>query len=194
VTEAQVCRHWRDWNRVAVANGWVMRKGRLVALGEESESGPADAGPHSKSEQHAKVWVFAEQLAARGHRAVTADDLRHACYLAAFGRAASMKSSDPMNNGEFNRLLALFEILIEPDNLRAQVNWMHPEEAARRGLVASILRNAPGEAYVIAIAKRKFGTAAWRDLGDRQLRQLTITLKERTRKKERELTTVGDPF
>jgi arylamine N-acetyltransferase len=125
--------------------------------------------PRARSEQHARVWTFAEQLALREHRAVTADDLRHACYLAAFGRVASMRAADPMTNGEFNRLLALWAVLIDPDNLAAQVDWMHPEEAARRGLVASILRSAPGEAYVIAISKRKFGTAAWRDLGDRQL-------------------------
>jgi hypothetical protein len=41
MTDAQTARHWQDWNRVAVANGWRMRKGRLVALEGEGEGAHA---------------------------------------------------------------------------------------------------------------------------------------------------------
>jgi hypothetical protein len=175
VTDAQISRHWRDWGAVAKANGWRMRKGRLVCLEaeqivagflEDIHAGDGARGATRpttfKSEQHAKVWTFAEQLAARGHRAVTADDLRHACYLAAFGRRGvdGVERSD--DQWRIQSIAGVVGGPVDPDNLQAQVDWMHPEEAQRRGLVASILRNAPGEAYVIAIAKRKFGTAAWR--------------------------------
>src|SRR5690349_20018535 len=110
MSPAQFSRHWRDWNAVAKASGWRMRKGRLVCLEDEDALGQRRP---TKSEHHARVWTFAEQLALREHRAVTADDLRHACYLAAFGRVASMQTADPMTNGEFNRLLALWALLVD---------------------------------------------------------------------------------
>lgn len=154
------------------ANAWRMRKGFLL---EEA------AASRERSEHHRKVWVFAEQLAGRALRAVTVNDLRHASYVAAIGRDCS---HDEFTNTEFNAVLALWKLLIDPDDLAAVMEHQNPGQAARRGLIASILRNAPGEAYVAAIATRRWGTRNWKTLNDGALRQLAVTLSERARKEK----------
>lgn len=181
MTRAQESLHWRSWNAVVKANAWRMRKGFLL---EEA------AASRERSEHHRKVWVFAEQLAGRGVRAVTSNDLRHATYVAAIGRDCSHSE---FTNKEFNAVLALWKLLVDPDDLTAVMEHQNPGEAARRGLIASIQRNAPGEAYIVAISTRRWGTRNWKTLNDGALRQLAVTLSERARK-ERKRVVVNAPF
>lgn len=187
MTRAQEIFHWREWNKVVRANGWRMRRGYL-----------AEEARRDGSEEMRKVWVFAEQLARVNHRAVTVDDLRHATYVLAAGRDATHAD---LTNKEFNRVLGLWALLAEPESLQAQMDWAHPENAEKRGLISFIERKAPGEGYVIAICLRKHGTKAWRSLGLQELRNLSVTISQAARKqaerRERSLTVAGlseDPF
>src|SRR4051812_33722814 len=101
MNDAQTSLHWRRWGAVVRANAWRMAKGRIV-----------DEARRDTSVHHRNVWLLAEQLAVRSHRAVIVDDLRHACYAL----AACKNSSSELGNKDFNRVLALWNLLIDPDN------------------------------------------------------------------------------
>src|SRR5690606_29956074 len=109
MSPAQQTLYWRRWAQVCHVNGWVWRKGRLD---------PEAVGPEY-SEHHAAVWKIAKDRAQQQHRAVTADDLRHACHIYTLKRDMSMKD---LPNSAFSRLLCLWGdgkhksgLLIEPD-------------------------------------------------------------------------------
>src|ERR1700749_1577634 len=110
MNQAQNSKYIRCWIRCVLANHWVMRKGRLAD----------NAVREDASAFHGAVWRAAENLAAAQVRAVTADDLRHGCHVAALGHD---KSSKEFTSGEFDRLLLLWGneremkgLLIYPDD------------------------------------------------------------------------------
>ncbi|MDR3458005.1 MAG: hypothetical protein P4N60_11205 [Verrucomicrobiae bacterium] len=90
------------WNGCAVANNWLMTKGRLRAdLAAQREEVAATWDDPAK-EVYLQVVTLAEQLALRAHQAVTADDLRRACnWVASDGRRLS---SGDLDNKQTNRV------------------------------------------------------------------------------------------
>jgi hypothetical protein len=198
MTPAQDSAHWRIWNgqpdklpswwsagvSVCAANGWRMEKGRLVE---------SAAASRARSRFHERTWDIAERLAREDHRAVTVNDLRHACYLAAAGKQSHLQ----LSNKEFNRVLSWWKVLADPDDLDAMMEWDSPEIAERRGLVQMIRRNSdPG--YAEEISQRKHRTEFWEDLPIADLRKLAITIKEQAKrnawKAELAGETTGEPF
>lgn len=155
----------RAWNR-AFAASWfhdrgtaVRRPGRICQELDQVEA------------------VAAERARLRSCR-VSANELRHACHLVALGRD---KSSLDLTNRELDQVVALFDLLADPDNLRARIALDHPEQEARRRLEWSVEHCGLPEAYVLTVCASKFGTHAWRNLEDVQLRQLIVTLKSRAK-------------
>lgn len=183
LTTAQTAMHWRRWGAVADANDWVMIGGRLVGM------------PSQSSFHHRLVWKTAEALALHERRAVTADDLRHACYVVAttavpgWGqRARPMDSMKDLGNREFSRLLCLWGdgktkrgLLIEPDCLTSQIAWDHPEQDAAAGLDQVLKRSAP-DATLRSIAANAFGTRLWEDLDVPKKKWLLSEVKHRVKK------------
>lgn len=173
MTREQLIRfYFPRWHSCAKANDWRMVGGRLLATRRKSDAATL-AG-----QLHQAVWTAAEQIALQGHRAVTAEDLRHACTVAALGR---YKSSKDFDNKEADRVTTLFRLLENPDDIDAMMDWNDPERSARRRVMWSIEHAAP-EGYVRRIAEDRFGTSRWEDLEIHQLRQLAVTLKQRKRK------------
>jgi hypothetical protein len=157
------------WSACADANTWLSKKG--VFLGKQAPMfGRAEAG-----ELYNQVWIAAQQLALAEHRALKPDDFRHACHIVALGRP---KSSKDFTNAECDRVVCLFKILTNPDDIDALIEWDHPEIAAVKRLKWSIEHAAP-DAYVRKIAADKFGTRLWEDLEEGQLRHLAMTLRHR---------------
>ena len=154
------------WNRCAKANGWTMRKGRLVA---DPQSNPLVP-------ELAKVWTFALQIAAREHRAVVDKDLRHACHIVAIGRD---KSSDDLNTKELNRIVPLLDMLADPDDIKARMRWENPELAEKEKLQFAIRKLAP-DAYIVKMSQDIFGTQYWEDLDPKKLNWLMRKLKDRS--------------
>jgi Tfp pilus assembly protein PilN len=99
---------------------------------------------------------------------------RHSLHVKALGQD---KSHLDFTNDDFDRVLAEFRALSQPDNLAAQLNL---QDQPRRRLLYSIRRLAP-EAYWRSIARDKFGTSDETRLDLVQLRQLRITLTARSR-------------
>ena len=103
---------------------------------------------------------------------------RHALHVKALGLD---KSHLDFTDQDFDRVLAEFRAISQPDNLVAQ---LRQQDMPRRRLLYSIMRLAP-EAYWRAIARDKFGTAEESRLDMNQLKQLQITLAARSRSRSR---------
>ena len=193
---AQIKLHWagnrsRDgfW-RVCAVNHWRMIGGRLDA--EARRDGPGD--------WHAKVWACADALARENHTAVTPDDLRKGTYMLALGAAKSLTKFD---NTDLDRVLILFRLLVEPDDLKAVKDWIAYERfdqakaeiarCKRQGVSCNVtLPDDPGERrrhlffvskYPDAVIRHfvadRFHGVQPEDMPLRDLRQLTTTLKNR---------------
>ena len=164
MTPAQRTRfYFPAWHRAMRAN-WRTEKGRLIEL---------DDAPVSELKQ--SVCDCAVTLALQQHRAPVADDLRHACHVVAIGRA---KSSSDLANAEVERVVLLFRLLADPDDLDARINYDRPACAQRRRMEWALAhRYIPG--YVTSISRELFGTSNWHTLKDDALHQLVMTLQNR---------------
>ncbi len=168
MTEAQQRRYYfPNWNSAFNAN-WRREKCRVLKLEGRIEG-----------DWVRKVEALAQQIALQHHRAPTADDLRHACHALALGRD---KSSADLDNREVDRVVTLFRLLADPDDLDAVTNWDYPEIAARKRLVYAINSAAP-HAYIDTICRGKFSQIYeppfWEDLPIGALRHLALTLRNR---------------
>ena len=103
---------------------------------------------------------------------------RHSLHVKALGQD---KSHLDFTNDDFDRVLAEFRALSQPDNLAAQ---LLQQDMPRRRLLYSIMHLAP-EPYWRAIARDKFGTDDETRLDLAQLTQLRITLAARSRSRIR---------
>lgn len=174
MTEAQQRRfYFPQWNTCAVANDWLMKRGRLSADLDAQRvayaTWPDPAGP-----LYAKVVTAAEQIARQEHRAVTADDLRHACNHVACGRI----SSGDLTNTQTTRVVNLFRLLTDPDDLDAVMDWLHPQRQEKQSFIA-FLRSRANEATLIAIAMNAFDTREIEKLEIDQLRFIARQVKNR---------------
>jgi hypothetical protein len=164
------------WNRCAAANQWISRgrPSRLVAdLDAQEEAFRSTPGP--VGEAGLRVIIFARQMAKQEHRAVTADDLRRACTLAATGKI----SSKHLNNTETNKLVAMLRLLINPIHITSVTEHEDPSIAYRRGLVARLGKMAP-EGLLAHVFSNAYGTKHWEDGKPQQLIWLLKQFKGRT--------------
>jgi class 3 adenylate cyclase len=170
MTQAQHKRFYLPaWNRAFAAN-WRRDRGTVARLdGRES------------TELLTAVETAAVARAVRRFGRVVADDLRHACHEVALRRD---KSSLDLTTGEANRVVALFDLLADPLDLKARVRWECPERAEEESLRAA-LRRFP-VAYVVQVCRDKFGTRYWEQLRLPELRMLHVTLRERFKQRRRE--------
>lgn len=103
------------------------------------------------------------------------EHFRHACHIVAFGQD---KSSSTLTNRELDRILALFALLADPDDLDAMLRWNNPEQEARKRMLWWLRKNCE-PAYIAQIAREKFATDRWETLDYEDLRKLHMTLKNR---------------
>jgi hypothetical protein len=103
---------------------------------------------------------------------------RHSLHVKALGQD---KSHLHFTNDDFDRVLAEFRALSQPESLAAQ---LRQQDQPRRRLLYTICRLAP-EPYWRAIAQDKFGTSDETRLDLVELTQLRITLAARARSRIR---------
>jgi hypothetical protein len=157
------------WSRAFAAN-WRRDRGTVARLdGRES------------FELLTAVETAAVARAVRRFGRVVADDLRHACHEVALRRD---KSSLDLTTGEANRVVALFDLLADPLDLKARVRWECPERAEEDALRVAV-RRFPA-AYVAEVCRGRFGTRFWEQLRLPELRMLHVTLRERFKQRRRE--------
>lgn len=150
--------------------------------------------------QEAYYWrMWTNVCATQGWERVD-DEKRHAVHMQALGRDVSHKL---FSNRDFDRVLAVMQVLSKPDSLEARMTLDRYEAPAaknedpgeRRRLIFSIEhKSAPmgGDAYVTAISREMFQTRLWRDLPISSLTILrdTITNRFRAHQKRAELDQV----
>lgn len=155
------------WNACVKANGWRKVKGRLQIAECEMRSAELN-----------QVLVFAEQRATMALRGLSTDDLRHGCHIVALGKD---KSSADLTNAEVDRVVTLFQLLTDPDDLTARLAWDAYQRGEDPGAVKRVeyfIRRCP-EAYVRAVSADKFGTRQWENLTVKQKGLLSMTLANR---------------
>jgi hypothetical protein len=183
------------WNKCARAQGWHTQ----AAIQNPQSSIP---NPQFAALLASQILVAAAQLARADHRGLTPSDFRHACTIVALGQD---KSSLALTNREVQRVVDLFRVLAEPENLSAIAHWNDPELAEKENLIGAAQAKAPA-AYVMAILKDRFHSTVMSDLSVRQLRLLCLTLNQRsaawakpvnhegTKVTKEETALEGDPF
>lgn len=154
------------WSQAAKARGWT--KGVM-------DSAPMPTSSPAVNEILNDLYDFAEVTARAEHREIKPDDFRHACHFVALGR--DMSCTD-LTNDECEKVVALFRILADPDDLRAQMAWNSPKDARRRRMLWWI-RHHCVESYVVEVCRNRFGHDEPANLTYDQLLQLHMTLKNR---------------
>jgi len=168
------------WRRAFAAN-W-RRAGRLgcVPLPERRASSYVTM-----------VEAAALELAREAGRKLPAEpQLRHAATWVATTRfqnyrpkAAATTSSKRLTNGQVQVLVALLDLLVDPDNLKALVRWEHPALGEREGLEHS-LQEFPA-AYLAPIVRdySQGRTSDWRMLPEPLAWNLLMTARSRFRRR-----------
>src|SRR5262245_21256880 len=102
------------WNAAAKNHGW-----HKAGLGTRVEF----VGFRELNDLYQRMWTIAQARAAAagstggaGGNGPCGEDFRHACHVVAFGKD---KSSSQLTNKELDRVLALFRLLADPDDLSA---------------------------------------------------------------------------
>ena len=195
LSQAQLDLHWsnhKGWGGVVLANKWARIDGRLCS----------EAASAERSQWHGRVWAFADLLARRKHTAVGVEELRKGAYMLILGET---KSLTQFNNDDLDRVLIVFRLLVEPDDLLAVNDFLAYEafDAAKReigrckalGVPCGVaLPEDPGERrrhlyyirsckpeYVRIILRDRFAGRMAEELSLAELRSLTTTLKNRPR-------------
>lgn len=167
LTTSQISFYGRKWGAVCQANAWRMERGRVAVA--------AEAG-RGASEWHTGVWELADRYCVEKLCGMSVDVLRRACTAMVAGRWCSTKD---LTNAQFDKLLALMDLLINPMNIAAVMRWSD-DEAGTRKRCCWLIRNMVPEAYARHVSADKFGTVDdWEDLPIAKLRMLTMTLSNR---------------
>jgi hypothetical protein len=167
-TRQQIGLYFPAWGKAAANHGWN-RRGvgqRVDFFGNSPELNAL----------YQRIWQVAEDRArAEGAIGPCGAHFRHACHVVALG---ADKSSTQLTNAELDRILALFKLLADPDDLSATLAWNNPQEEKRKRMLWWIQNNCV-ESYVVEVCRQKFQTDDLESLNFKQLGQLHMTLKNR---------------
>lgn len=182
---AQIKFYFPHWQDACDANQWHMARGRFTAT-RDPKFGHAET-----NRLYNQVWDAAETIARQQARALVADDLRHACHIVALGKDYS---SHQLTVAQTNRVVRLFDILKDPDNIAAVNAYLHPELDVRRDLVRWI-RNLAPEAYILELAQMfsAFQYPFWEDLPEDNLRSLARLIRKRIADRHAPITQTAPP-
>ena len=176
MNSAQTQLYRREWQAAAKARGWNTKAGIVAALAAH-HAGEVWQSP-TLNALLGTIYEIAETYAQQEARDIAPDDLRHACTGAALQRQVSSKL---FTNADFDKVLALLRLLANPTSLKNQIAALAPGEAGERRRHLHVISQADAP-YVRAIARDKFGHADLDRLTLTELRQLSLTLRNRQAK------------
>lgn len=169
---AQTNLYRRTWQAASVALGWNTKAKREAALASH-HAGVVWVSPEL-NKLLATIYELAQLSAHSADRDVSADDLRHAVTAVALQRNCSSKS---FTNADLDKVLALLRLLANPTDLH-NLNAFTNSEAGERRRHVHVITSA-AERYWKSIAADKFGHADLDQLAIEQLRQLSLTIRNR---------------
>lgn len=185
MTAYQTQYYWRNWAAAVRTQCW----GTVASIASAHllrQQGVAWVSPDLDSIL-AEIWRFAEELVPEAGGHVTATELRHACHIVAVGHCASSKR---FSNADFDCVLALFRLLADPNQVANVMAWQNRAELGERKRYIYAITRAQA-AYWKSIASDKFGHSDLSYLTLAELRQLSLTIRERARSRaKRECETV----
>jgi hypothetical protein len=152
------------WGKAFAAN-WSRASGRVVPVS------PQPGGDWAR-----KIEVLAEQSAAAEFRAASVDDYRHASHVVGLGRA---KSSKALSNADLDRVLNLFRLLQDADQLAPAMALADPSTDERRRLLWAVSKCGFAQPYIETVCRATQGTSEWQSLSNRSLGLLVATLRKR---------------
>lgn len=179
MTPAQTQLYFRTWQATARALGWNTKADLALAL-ERHHAGEVWESPEL-NQTLAAIYQLAQLSASSAGRPIIADDLRHACSRVAGSRHASSRA---YTNADFDRVLALLRMLGNPTNLNNQIAAQNPGEAGERRRHIHLITQADAP-YWQSISRDKFGHAEIDRLNLSQLRQLSLTIRNRSNARHR---------
>jgi hypothetical protein len=162
-TRQQIGLYFPAWGKAAANHGWH----RKCALRHRVSF----FGNQELNDLYQRIWDIALDRAVLP----SCEDFRHACHVVVLGVD---KSSTQLTNAELDRILALFKLLADPDDLSATLAWNNPSEEKRKRMLWWIQNNCV-ESYVVEVCRQKFQTDDLESLNFKQLGQLHLTLKNR---------------
>jgi hypothetical protein len=169
MTPAQRARYYFPaWNAAAKIHGWTVHQ--VHSVHRQDTFGAAET-----NQIYQDIWHLAEEHARLNDRPLHPDDFRYACHFVVTGR---YRSSNDLTNAQVERVVALFRLLTDLDDLGAMLAWNSPDQARRKRMLWWIRHNCV-ESYVVEICRSKFGPDDPAALNDAQLTQLHMTLKNR---------------
>lgn len=126
-------------------------------------------------------------------------DMRHSIHAAALGKNKSHKD---FNNADFDRVLAWFNKLIQPDSLDPQLSmdqYQAGEDPGERRRLIYRIGTLADPAYALSICRSMYQTGNFDDLTNDQLSNLRDTLNNRKhaakkRQAMEALTSDDNPF
>lgn len=164
------------WNKAARALGWKPSlRGMDLAATRKLSWGLAEVNA-----LYCRVWMTALGIAERDETDLCPDHLRRACNLIATENTGRKESSAKLTSADANRVVALFDLLANAEDVEAMARWEFPERAEKDGLVARIRTLAP-YAYIAQVARDKFGFGDWETFNVPALKQLLFTITARAR-------------
>ncbi len=161
------------WAQTSARLDWRMNSARLVADLDEQFSA-ALKWPDPAGETARFVITTARMTAVNESRAVTAEDLRHACnWLASSRRTDSSTKFTQRDLNQFDRLCA---VLRGPWDLTATMAWLNPAEDDRKR-TRDFLKKLTNEGRLVAISRNAYHTGDWESLNQGQLDWLVSQVK-----------------
>jgi len=121
-----------------------------------------------------QVETAGNAIARKAHIPLSQEHLRHGAHLVAFGRDISSKS---LTNKQLDKVLALFALLTDPNDISASIAWDDKSTHNRDRVLAS-LTHFP-ENYIRQISLDKFHRYDWTQLTTLQCVQLLMTVSQR---------------
>jgi len=141
------------WKATADNLDWKMEQGRLVADVAVQLRLSGNFPAHAAAQVQG-VISLAQSIAGAAKRAVTAEDLRHACNrVATAGKTDSCTKFSQRDLNQFDRLCA---VLRGPWDLTATIAWQDPVEDDRKRSLA-YLRKLANDGRLIAISRNTWG-------------------------------------
>lgn len=175
---AQTQLYRREWQKAARAHGWNTKAGIAAAIAAH-QSGQVWESP-ALTQLLGAIYEIAGSCAQLEERDITTDDLRHACTGVALQRHVSSKA---FTNADFDKVLVLLRLLANPTSLKNQIAAIAPAEAGERRRHLHVINQADAP-YVRAIALDKFGHGDLDRLTLAELRQLSLTIRNRQARRD----------
>lgn len=160
MTEKQERRYWRDWAPAWNRNWRIKDKVAVPVPGRR------------ETDYVTEVDAIAAKLA-QGKPDDNA--IRRAAHFVACHSAGSHKT---LSASQFDRVLMLFKLLADPDNLAATLDWQNPDRAKLKR-IQYVLKRDFTDRYIRHMSNAKFQTPEWELLDYQKTYQLMLTLKAR---------------